>query len=259
MNRQSLLVVSACAAVSLSMITGCAQVGATLPSMTRVVDHAKESAREPGTWAPLTAAAVLVVTGADDTLSDWASDNTPIFGSRGSAKTSSNNIRDALVAGMALSSVFAPNPTGDTAFPTRRFAANALAFGTVQGVVEAAKLSVKRNRPNDRDDKSFPSGHSSGSFASAILLEQNLNASIEQPWLRNSIKVGTLGSAAAVAWARVEAKEHFPVDVLVSAAFSNFVVKTFYKAIVTEDKAIVPPFSVEASRQGFKFSLRHSF
>ena len=261
MNRLSLLVVRTGTVVSLIFASGCAQTGITLPSVGHVVEIAKESAQEPATWIPFTAAAVILATGSDDNISDWAADNNPVFGSQNSARRASEGLRNSLVAGMAVSSIFARIPeNGDSKFRTRRVATNALAFGTVAGIVEIGKLSFQRDRPNNRDDKSFPSGHSSGAFSSAILLEQNLNATIEQPWLRNSIKIGTLGSAAATAWARVEANEHFPVDVLVSAALSNFVVKTFYRSIIDgEDQAKRPSIAIETSRHGFKAKLNYSF
>ena len=138
-----------------------------------------------------------------------------------------------MVAGMALTSLFAPTPAGDNTFTTRRVAANALAFGAVIDIVETGKRTVKRDRPNGRDTRSFSSGHSGGAFSSAILVERNLNATVERPWLRKAIKVGAYGSAAAVAWARVDAQEHYPVDVLFSARISNFIVKTFYSSIVS--------------------------
>ena len=259
MISSPLLNASVMVAVLLPLITGCGKIRATLPSMERTVKIAKESAMERGTWIPLTAAAVIGVTGADDNISDWASDHTPVFGSQSRASGISDDLRDALVAGMVLSSIFTPTPAGDSAFPTHRVVTNALAFGTVAGIVETGKRTFKRERPNERDTRSFPSGHSSGAFSSAILLEQNLNAMVKQPLLRKSIKVGAIGSAAAVAWARVEAQEHFPVDVLASAALSNFVVKVFYKLRATEGSSAAPPIAVEASRQGFMLRLDQSF
>ena len=241
------------------MITGCAQIGVTPPSMQRVIAIARESAREPQTWVPLTAAAVIGVVGADDNISDWASDHTPIFGSQNSARDASDDLKNGLIASMALSSIFAPTPTGESGFRTRRVATNALAFGTVAGLVEGTKLTAQRDRPNDRDDQSFPSGHSSGAYSSAILIEHNLNASIDRLWLRKSIKIGTQITAAATAWARVEAEEHFPVDVLFSAALSNFVVKTFIKSMMTDDQSALPAIAIETSRQGFMVRLNHSF
>ncbi len=250
--------VSASAAVC-STISGCAQTGVQLPSMGRVFDIAKESAKEPATWIPFTAAAALAVTGADNSVSEWVADNTPIFGSQNSAGDASDDLKNALLLGMAVTSIVAPTPAKDSTFLVRRVAANALAMGTMTSIVAIGKETVQRGRPNDRNDQSFPSGHSSTAFSSAILIEKNLNETIEKPWLRKTIKYGVQGTAAAVAWARVEAEEHHAVDVLFSAALSNLVVKTFYRSMVTEGRSVVPPIAIEASRNGFSFQLSHSF
>jgi len=258
MSRSPLLVIVT-GAIILTTIAGCGQIRETLPSMERVVRDAKESASEPATWLPLATAAAIALTDTDNSISDWASDNTPIFGSQNKAGDRSDDLRNALVAGMALTSIFAPTAAADNAFPTRRVVANALAFSTIAGIVETGKRTVKRQRPNNRDTKSFPSGHSSGAFSSAILIERNLNATIEQPWLRKTIKIGAYGSAATVAWARVEAKEHHLVDVLFSAGLSNFLVKTFYSSIVSEEQAASLPIAIETNKQGFLVKINQSF
>lgn len=255
MNRLPMLVFS----VVLTMTSGCGVIRNTLPSMDQVIQDAKVSAREPSTWLPLATAAAIGVTGTDNRITDWAVDETPIYGSQSRAGKVSDNLRDALVAGMVLSSVFAPTGTTDNAFPTRRVTANALTFGLIGGIVGIGKVTVGRERPNNRDDRSFPSGHSSAAFSSAILIEQNFNATVEKPWLRKSIKTGTYVSAAAVAWARVEAEEHHPIDVLVSAGLSNFIVKTFYSSIVSGDQNANTPLALEVGRQGFLVKFDHSF
>jgi len=241
--------------------TGCAQLRTRIPPMERVVDVAAEAAAEPATWVPLAAAVIIGVTGQDNEIVDWASDETPIFGSQNSAGDFSDDVKNGLIATMALSSLFAPTPVDDNDFLVNRVVTNALAFGTIASIVEVGKRTVQRERPNARDDKSFPSGHSSGSFSSAILIEQNFNASVEKPWLRKTIKYGAYGSAAAVAWARIEANEHHPVDVLVSAGLSNLLVKTFYKTIgpSASSQPIVPPVAIEADRKGFMVKLNYAF
>jgi len=197
--------------------------------------------------------------GVDRDISDWAAENTPIFGSQESADSRSDDLRNALIAGAAISSVVAPTATADYEFLTRRVVANALGIVTLTGVVQAGKQTFQRDRPNDADDKSFPSGHSGSAFVSSTLIEQNLNATVERPWLRRSIKAGTVGTAAAVAWARVEAQQHFPVDVLVSAALGNFIAKVFYKSLVVEGRSVAPPIAIEAGRNGFMIRLGHAF
>ena len=261
-HRLRSLTASLVATVVLTMSAGCAQIKRSVPSMERVTDVTKVVIREPETWVPLTAAALIGIAGVDREISDWASENTPVFGSQETADNRSDDIRNLLIAGMAATSAFAPVPVVDdrNQYRVRRFAANALGGIASASVVEFGKVTVRRDRPNDRNSESFPSGHSGGAFTAAVQIEQTLNETIEKPWLRKSIKVGTTGAASLVAWARVEAQEHFPVDVLVSAGFSNLIAKVFYQSLVNDDdQSGVPPIAVEASRKGFMVRLDQRF
>jgi len=261
MNRSYLLLASVFIAPVLACTTGCAQLRASVPPIDLVASVAKEAAKEPATWIPLTAAALIAATGTDNDITEWASEETPIFGSQNRAGDYSDYVRSGLIATMALSSVFAPTPEGVDleGYRKRRVVTNALAFGTIASIVQVGKVTVQRERPNERDDKSFPSGHSSGSFSSAYLIEKNFNATVKRPWLRKTIKFGAIGGAASVAWARVEANEHHPVDVLVSAGLSNLLVKTFYNSIGPDSQLTVPPIAVEAGRKGFMLKLNYAF
>ena len=77
-----------------------------------------------------------------------------------------------------------------------------------QTVTTAIKYAVRRDRP-DGTQYSFPSGHSSVTFASATVLQRHLG------W-----KVGALayGGAAYVAISRVQEERHFLSDVAFGAA-----------------------------------------
>jgi len=77
-----------------------------------------------------------------------------------------------------------------------------------QAVTHAIKLSVRRTRP-DGSSFSFPSGHTSTTFASATILQRHFG------W-----KVGIPAYAVAsyVAASRIQGKHHFPSDVAFGAA-----------------------------------------
>ena len=87
-----------------------------------------------------------------------------------------------------------------------------LSMGGAFAVTEGLKAVIHERRPDGSDDKSFPSGHTSVSFAAAATIEK-----------RYGWKVGLPAHivAAFVGVSRVEAKKHFVGDVLVGAAIGE--------------------------------------
>ena len=72
----------------------------------------------------------------------------------------------------------------------------------------ALKFSIKEERPNHKNSRSFPSGHSAITFSSASFLHKRYGLDIAAP--------AYLG-AAWTAYSRVESKYHYTKDVLAGA------------------------------------------
>lgn len=76
-------------------------------------------------------------------------------------------------------------------------------------VTTGLKLAVGRQRPDGSTRLSFPSGHTSATFATATVLERRYG------W---KVGIPAYGIAAYVAASRLQANKHFASDVLVGAA-----------------------------------------
>jgi membrane-associated phospholipid phosphatase len=78
-----------------------------------------------------------------------------------------------------------------------------------QGVTHAIKYSVRRMRPDGSTRNSFPSGHTSVSFASATVLQREFGWKVGAP---------AYVLASYVGYARIQQKRHYLSDVVLGAA-----------------------------------------
>lgn len=75
--------------------------------------------------------------------------------------------------------------------------------------VEGLKYAVDKDRPDDSDDDSFPSGHTADSFAAATFIQQRYG----WKWA-----IPAYIGATFVGYSRVESDKHYLEDVLAGAA-----------------------------------------
>jgi membrane-associated phospholipid phosphatase len=156
----------------------------------------------------------------DEDVSEWARDETPVFGSTSSAQDWSDGLRNASVAGYAVSVLATPRKA-------RNAAVGAGAFAVAAGITEGLKVATSRERPNGVDDKSLPSGHAANAAVFNTLTVHNLQAIDMDSRLRTSLEIGAGAVTVGTAWARVESGDHYPSDVLVGMAVGHFVGASF--------------------------------
>jgi membrane-associated phospholipid phosphatase len=85
----------------------------------------------------------------------------------------------------------------------------AYSMGTATGIAQLGKAVIHAERPDQSDNNSFPSGHTSVAFASATTLYKRYGWEIGLP---------AYGLATLTGSARVGANKHYWRDVLVGAA-----------------------------------------
>jgi len=90
-----------------------------------------------------------------------------------------------------------------------------------QGLTHALKFTVQRERPNGEDNWSFPSGHSSGSFAMAVVIAHHYPKAA----------IPAFGVAGFVAYSRLVKGKHWLSDTVSGAALGVIVGMT----VVRED------------------------
>lgn len=219
---------------SLCGATGCSTLGYQLhtgqpaAAQTRRVtlSHAvRDAFLDVQTWLPAAAAVVFAAADLDDPVSDWATEHTPLFGSRDAARNASDYLYWALQA-ETLATVLA-RPTGEVDKPwwqaqAKPLGVELLAAGVPAGITQGLKPLANRRRPDGSDNRSFPSGHATSAFSMAALSNRNLDAMNPSPGIKYPLQIGNVLMASGTAWARIEGAQHFPSDVLAGAAIGHF-------------------------------------
>jgi membrane-associated phospholipid phosphatase len=195
------------------------------PGWERVRGAALSAIKDPWVWAPVAGAAAFQLNGFDRKTSNWARDNTPIFGSTQNAEHWSNDLRTA--TGVIEAATLLATPSGDEpsdwiANKAKGAAVELAAIGAASLTTRVLKQTTGRTRPNGADDESFPSGHASSAAAAGQLAKINLDSIDLGHGTRLAADVATDAVVFGTAWARVEAGAHYPSDVLAGIAIGNF-------------------------------------
>ncbi len=232
-----------------------------LPSGAQLGRAAWNALKHPMTWAPIAGAAVLQIDDWDHRISDWAMDETPLFGSVEDAKDARS--WTGTVSDYVYFASVAATPSGDGALDWGWAKAKGLAVGaaarytTFFAVDRVLKPAFPRDRPDGSDDRSFPSQHAANMAVNATLTSSNLHSLTAPTSVVWALDAGSIGLATVGSWSRVEAGGHFPSDILVGAALGHFLGQFFEEAFLGLDAPALEVQPVVArDRVGISFSCR---
>ncbi len=179
----------------------------------------------PTTWLPIGLALALQIDNADHRIGRWADRATPVFGSRRRAADASETLRTTAGALWIASAIAMPSPRrgigGWLISKTELAAVGAGASALTTTSVEILKRNTGRERPDGSNDRSLPSGHAASATVFVTLASANASHLGLSPPIGVLVRAGCGLSAAGAAWARVEARKHYPSDVLVGAAIGH--------------------------------------
>ena len=192
---------------------------------------------DPQTYIPAAGAIIFIIDDLDRRVSDRLSSDNPVFGSQANASNYSDFMLCALIGETVITGLSVP---GDSNFYHRDtgiakgLILEGAGIGGSAGIAGILESTIHRRRPNGNPD-SFPSVHASASFAASTMSNRNLDSINMSHGIRTALQVGNILLASSVAWARVEARKHFPSDVLAGAALGHFVSAFIYDGFMNQD------------------------
>jgi hypothetical protein len=213
---------------------------ASFPGWETLKTSAWNAARDPHTWVPLAGAVVMSIGDLDEDLSDWAVRENPLFGSESSADDASDVMVEALAGTAIISALSTPGgPREGWAGPKLKgMLVETSAAMVAGGITSSLKSSINRRRPDDSDNRSFPSAHASSAASYAMLTNRNLDAINMSPGARKVLKYSATTVSGLTAWARIESRDHYPSDVLAGAALGYFITAVLHDAMMGLDTPV---------------------
>jgi membrane-associated phospholipid phosphatase len=241
---------------------GWGQDATITPGWGRIGRAALSAATAPETWAPAAGALALRIGHADRNLQEWAARGTPVFGSQRAAEQRSDDFLNAAGVIWAVTGVATPGGEDPGLWllnKAKGLAVEAGAGAATSGIVDALKGAVGRTRPGGGSRASFPSAHAAGSSFFATLSSRHVDT---YGWSSSAVTASRLGLGAltaATAWARVEANQHFPSDVLAGIALGHFMGAFVTEAFLGLDNPRNAALLIEPSKDGVAAMVRFGF
>jgi len=230
-------------------------------NMAHIQKVALTSLNSPQVYLSAGLAAVLAISNQDKKIQSWAVRRNPLFDNAPNATKLSDILHTLIGVETFATGLLTPSGKGNKQWiyaKAKGMGAEFVAWQTTLGMTLFLKKITKRHRPNNFDRESFPSGHSSSSFALANLSNQNIKAFKLSPPMTVGLQGANTLLASTVAWARVEGNNHFPVDILVGASLGHFISNFVFYMLMGPNysQSIV---SLGPIDDGYKLSYQQTF
>lgn len=251
-----------CGCGTLANGKGWGQDASLAPGWERIGRAAKNAALAPMTWAPAAGALALQIGHSDRKVQEWAAKQTPVFGSQKKADQMSDNLLRASGALWAASTLATPSGDESGAWIQNKAQGVGVQFGAgvlLRGTVGTLKEATGRTRPNGQGKTSFPSYHASSTALFTTMASKNAAAI---GWSGDAVAATRFGLGtltAATAWARIEANQHYPSDVLAGVALGHFFGAFFTEAFLGIDDLDQALVLFEPWRNGYALTVRFGF
>ena len=203
----------------------CGQQATIYQIFNNIYIAAKDAFLAPGTFLPLAGSILFQLGDFDKSCSYWISENTPLFGSQENADKMSNHFRTASRATYFITALSTPCEDKEKNCVTSKLKGLSVGLGAIfltKATTSFLKDETNRLRPNKLNNRSFPSGHISNTAVHATLASKNIRYLPIKKNIRRALCIGLVAMTTGTAWARVEAKMHYPSDVLAGAALGHF-------------------------------------
>ncbi len=192
---------------------------------------ARSAALDPHTWVPLATAGVLIAADVDKDWSEDMAQRQDFFGD--DAEDVSHDLRDLSTAAYVITALAAPSDT--TADKLKGLSVGAATMAVDGLLTGGLKEVVGRERPDETNDYSMPSGHASKTASRTAMAIRNLDHISMPGWTREVATWSLHGVAVGTGIARVEAERHYLSDVIIGYALGQFVAKFMHEAFFAED------------------------
>ncbi|MFP4679944.1 MAG: phosphatase PAP2 family protein [Chitinispirillaceae bacterium] len=238
-----------------------------IPSKERMKKALSDAFFDPSLFIGGAALAVFAFSDMDENIASYISDRNLLFGTEKRAAEASDYLRAASLGTAALlyTVKYLPLRQRDqlpystdtmTSVPAKyqgpaAGAETLLLSGLLTaGTTELLKRTTGRLRPDFSDYRSFPSGHTSVT-AFANNYSANTLSSMSLPHHYQYLAQGILCAATfTTAWARIEARRHYPTDVVAGAMLATFFGNFAYKAFLGPYQPLDTRFDINVTPEG---------